>query len=81
MHIIQLCKDFKTVSLYHAETDVYFLRLTKFKSKNGSQNHQFNSKRLIDTPIGKINEYIDDPDVVLIQVWDDDAWKEYFGRV
>ena len=68
MRIVQLTKDFKTIAMYHAETDVYFLRLTKFKTKSGSQNHQFSSKRLLDVPIGKINEYLDDPDVVLIQV-------------
>ena len=68
MRIVQLTKDFRTITMYHTSDDVYFLRLTKFKTKSGSQNHQLNSKRLIDVPIGKINEYLDDPDVVLIQV-------------
>lgn len=67
MQIIQLEKTFETCAAHFEDEDVYFLRLTKFKNKSGSQNHQVSSKPISKLRVCDLSKYIDDPDIVLVK--------------
>lgn len=68
MRIIQLDKTFDIVLSNRDVEDVYFLRLTKFKTKSGSQNHQVSSKPVMSLRLWDIDKYLNDPDVVLVKI-------------
>ena len=68
MRIVQLEKTLDNFADYFDEEDVYFLRLTKFKTKSGSQNHQVSSKPIAKLRVFDVNKYLADPDVVLFKI-------------
>lgn len=73
MRIVQLDKTIDTVLANLKNEDVYFLRLTKFRTKSGSNNYNFTSRRVKTVAIGTMDQYINDPDIALIKVEVDDA--------
>ena len=68
MTITQLEKTFENCAKYFDDEDVYFLRMTKFKTKSGSQNHQVSSKPISKLRVCDFRGYLDDPDVVLVKI-------------
>lgn len=68
MKITQLEKTFDNCAKYFEDDDVYFLRLAKFKTKSGSQNHQVSSKPITKLRVCDFNKYLSDPDVVLVKI-------------
>ena len=68
MKITQLEKTLENCAAHFEDEDAYFLRLTKFKTKSGSQNHQVSSRPITKMRVCDFNEYINDPDVVLVKI-------------
>lgn len=67
MKIIQLDKTYETISKYFTDEDVYFIRLTKFKTKSGSQNHQVSSKPITKMRLWDLSAYLNDPDIAVVK--------------
>ena len=70
MQITQLDKTLEVVLAYAASDteDVYFIRLDKFKTKSGSPNYTFHSKRLKGVALDEMYRYLTDSNYALIKV-------------
>lgn len=70
MRIIQLEKTMEVVLENIKVDDMYFIKLTKYKTKNGSENYNFNfnSKRVKTITFEEIEKYLNDPDFALIRI-------------
>lgn len=70
MKIIQLDKSMETIQkLDVTEYDkVYFLALKIYKSKKGTDNYTFNSKRLDYLMFRDIDYYLNDSEYILIRI-------------
>lgn len=70
MTIVQLDKSVETIQ--SLDTDeygkVYFLALAETKTRSGSGNYTFRSKRLDCLRIFDIMEYLDNPEYILVKI-------------
>lgn len=70
MAIIQLDKSLDTIkSLDMSEyTKVYFLTLVESKTKSGTDNYIFRSKRLDYLMFNELKSYLNNPEYILVKI-------------
>lgn len=70
MTIIQLDKSLETIkSLYMNEYNkVYFLTLVESKTKSGTDNYVFRSKRLVNLTFNELKSYLNNPEYILVRI-------------
>lgn len=70
MAIIQLDKSLETIkSLDMSEYNkVYFLTLVESKTKRGTDNYIFRSKRLDYLMFNELKSYLDNPEYILVKI-------------
>lgn len=72
MKITQLDKSIETIKKldFSEYCKVYFLILKTSKTKKGTDNYVFNSKRLDYLQFNEINIYMDNPNYMLVKIED-----------
>lgn len=72
MKITQLDKNIETIKNLDISEycNVYFLILKKSKTKKGTDNYVFNSKRLDYLQFNEIDIYMDNPNYMLVKIED-----------
>ena len=68
MKVIQLEKTWAVIEENRECKDLYFLRLKKYSTKNGSENYAFDSKRVRHATLDEIEELLNDPNFALIKI-------------
>lgn len=70
MTIIQLDKSLETIqSLDMNEYNkVYFLTLVESKTKSGTDNYVFRSKRLVCLKFNELKSYLNNPEYILVRI-------------
>ena len=70
MTIIQLDKSLETIkSLDMNEYNkVYFLSLVESKTKSGTDNYVFRSKRLVNLMFNELKSYLNNPEYILVRI-------------
>lgn len=70
MTIIQLDKSLETIkSLDMNEYNkVYFLTLVESKTKSGTDNYVFGSKRLVNLMFNELKSYLNNPEYILVRI-------------
>lgn len=70
MRIIQLDKSFETIKSlgFDEYNKVYFLTLVESKTKSGTDNYVFRSKRLDYLKLNELESYLNDPEFILVKI-------------
>lgn len=70
MKIIQLEKTIETITSMDVKdySNVYFLKLKEYKMKAGTDNYRIDSKRLDHVMTRDLEEYINDPEIILVKI-------------
>lgn len=70
MKIIQLEKSLKTIKSMEMDeyNKVYFLTLVLSKTRNGTDNYVFRSKRLDYLMFQELEGYLNDPEYMLVKI-------------
>lgn len=70
MRIIQLDKSFETIKSlgFDEYNKVYFLTLVESKTKSGTDNYVFRSKRLDYLKLNELESYLNNPEFILVKI-------------